>query len=446
MKIAFHTLGCKVNQYESAAIAALFEKRGETIVSEKDYADVYIINTCTVTAIADRKSRQYIRKMKKINPECVIIVTGCYAQISPEEIAKIKDVDIITGTNQKKDLPIYLDEFLQNQRKQRHIKNYNELLCFDEIGETISHENRVRAFVKIQEGCNRFCSYCVIPYARGPIRSRSIENIVNEARILLEKGYKELVLTGINTALYDMENVDDSIEHNQIYGVEKVVKAINEIEGDFRIRLSSLEPTVVNVDYVKKLLKYDKLCHHLHLSAQSGSNSILNAMNRPYTREEYLDIIKSIRKIDPRYGFTTDIIVGFPGERELDFEYTKRLVVEAEFLKTHIFKFSKRPLTKAYNLEDDVVPPLKTRRSNDLHKVAYDTTLDFIKKNIGYIHEILIEEVDKATQLLTGYTRNYIKVYIQEPKGSKSKKIEVNTILEAKLVEPFEDGVLAEIK
>ena len=288
MKIAFHTLGCKVNQYESEAIAAAFEQQGYTVVDEREFADVYVINTCTVTAVADKKSRQYIRRMKKVNPDSVVVVTGCYAQISPEEVSAVDGVDIVAGTNEKSHLTDYVAEFQENGMRQLHVKGYEELDVYDETGLVVNTENRTRAYIKIQEGCNRFCSYCVIPYARGKVRSRGLSEIVAEAEKLITGGYREIVLTGINTALYEMEQIrpDEAGRlPEEPYGVEKVIAALSDIPGDFRIRLSSLEPAVVDADYVKRLLKYDKLCHHLHLSAQSGSSKVLAAMNRPYDRE-----------------------------------------------------------------------------------------------------------------------------------------------------------------
>ena len=296
MKIAFHTLGCKVNQYESEAIAAAFEQQGYTVVDEREFADVYVINTCTVTAVADKKSRQYIRRMKKVNPDSVVVVTGCYAQISPEEVSAVDGVDIVAGTNEKSHLTDYVAEFQEHGMRQLHVKGYEELDVYDETGLVVNTENRTRAYIKIQEGCNRFCSYCVIPYARGKVRSRGLSEIVAEAEKLITGGYREIVLTGINTALYEMEQIrpDEAGRlPEEPYGVEKVIAALSDIPGDFRIRLSSLEPAVVDADYVKRLLKYDKLCHHLHLSAQSGSSQVLAAMNRPYDREAYMDIAGS---------------------------------------------------------------------------------------------------------------------------------------------------------
>lgn len=426
MKAAFHTLGCKVNQYETEAISAAFEGKGYEIVDERDFADVYIINTCTVTAVADKKSRQYIRRMKKVNPDSIVVVTGCYAQISPDEVAAVEGVDIVAGTNEKSHLTEFVEEYRQSGTRQLHVKGYEELDAYDETGIVTSSENRTRAYIKIQEGCNRFCSYCVIPYARGKVRSRDLDDIVEEAKRLVDNGYKELVLTGINTALYDMEGrvsvydekVSQAVRDDEIYGVEKVIAAVSEIPGEFRIRLSSLEPAVVNADYVKRLLKYDKLCHHLHLSAQSGSDKVLAAMNRPYDRQQYLDIVKVLREADPVYGLSTDIIVGFPGEKEPDFEDSCRLAEECLFCKTHIFKYSKRPFTKAAAMKEHVAPQVKNRRSDMLHEVGRKASLEFFGANIGRVETVLLEEFHRDKDMITGYTGNYIKTYIKLDGGS----------------------------
>lgn len=443
MKAAFHTLGCKVNQYETEAMVSTFKKEGYSVVNEKEFADVYVVNTCTVTAVADKKSRQYIRRMKKVNPESIVVVTGCYSQINPEEVSSLEDVDIVAGTNEKSRITEFIRNFMADGRKQVHVKGYEELDAYDETGVVVNTENRTRAYIKIQEGCNRFCSYCVIPYARGKVRSRGLKDIICEAKALVKKGYKELVLTGINTALYDMEDKSDDL-----YGVEKVISAVSEIEGDFRIRLSSLEPAVVNADYVKRLLKYDKLCHHLHLSAQSGSDRVLSDMNRPYDRKEYLEIVKVLREEDPYYGLSTDIIVGFPGEKESDFEDSERLVRECYFCKTHIFKYSKRPFTKAAKMKGHIAPQVKNRRSEKLHEMGKRSASEFFRMNEGRIETVLLEEIQKVGEInvVTGYTDNYIKVYVkfEHEKIGEAEKM-LNTMVKVKLNREFNEGMMGEI-
>ncbi len=444
MKIAFHTLGCKVNQYESEAIAEDFRSRGCEVVDERDFADVYIINTCTVTAVADKKSRQYIRRMKKVNPDSVVVVTGCYAQISPEEVSAVEGVDIVAGTNEKSHIADHVSEYLKTSMKQVHIRGYEELDVYDETGMVTSTENRTRAYIKIQEGCNRFCSYCVIPYARGRVRSRALEDIVKEAQALIAGGFREIVLTGINTALYGMEDRCADEAEDGIYGIEKVIAALDSLEGDFRIRLSSLEPAVVNADYVKGLMKYDRLCHHLHLSAQSGSNSVLEDMNRPYDRKQYIDIVKSLRSFDPCYGISTDIIVGFPGEKEADFNDSCSLVEECGFCRTHIFKYSKRPFTKAAGMKGHVAPEVKNRRSETLHRVGEKVSEEFFEKNIGRTESVLAEETDQTGHMITGYTGNYTKVYIKLDDAAEADGL-LNTFVKVRLTGICRDGMTGEI-
>ncbi len=445
MKVAFHTLGCKVNQYETEAMAEKFRTEGYEIVSERDFADVYVINTCTVTAVADKKSRQYIRKMKKINPESVVAVTGCYAQIKPEEVSAVEGVDIVTGTNEKGRLPEYVERYMDDKVKQVHVKGYDELDSYDEMGHVTSAEGRTRAYIKIQEGCNRFCSYCVIPYARGRVRSRDLEEIVAEAEGLVKAGYKELVLTGINTALYGMEGDEDATKaEGKPYGVETIIARLEELTGDFRIRLSSLEPAVVNAGYVKRLLKYDRLCHHLHLSAQSGSDSVLSAMNRPYGRKDYLEIVRVLKEFDPLYGISTDIIVGFPGERETDFQESVSLVEECRFCRTHVFKYSKRPFTKAAEMKGHIAPQVKNRRGEQLGKEGKEAAREFFRMNLGSSGDVLLEEIHQEKNMLTGYTGNYIRVYIPFSDRGEAEKM-LGRMAGVRLTGLFADGMTGEL-
>ena len=428
MKIAFHTLGCKVNQYETEALKEQFSARGYQVVDEKDYADVYVINTCTVTNLADRKSRQYIRRMKRVNPESLIAVTGCYAQISPEEVASIPEVDLVAGTNEKGNLVRYVEEKLGSREGSAvHVLDYDQLTEYEETGVITSMDSKTRAFIKIQEGCNRFCSYCIIPYARGPVRSRGLEEILAEAKNLIEKGFKELVLTGINTALYGMEKDETS-------GVELIVRRLNEMPGDFRIRLSSLEPTVVNKEYVRRLFAYDKLCHHLHLSAQSGSNRILSAMNRNYTREEYLDIVRMLREFDPHYGISTDIIAGFPGETEEDFADSLDLIEKAGFCRVHAFGYSRRQGTKAWEMDGQVASEAKNQRTSRLIEEGNRAAQAFFLGMTGEERVVLTEERDGSC--LAGYTDNYVKAYI-EGVGED----QLNKFLRVRVITPYKDGV-----
>jgi len=433
MKVAFHTLGCKVNQYETEALKEIFSLKGYSVVDEKEFADIYVINTCTVTSLADRKSRQYIRKMKKVNPASIVAVTGCYAQISPDEVASIEEVNLVAGTNEKGRLVEYLEEYMLMDSKftDCHVRPYEDLTEYEETGIITSMDSKTRAYIKIQEGCNRFCSYCIIPYARGPVRSRDLSEIVEEAKALISRGFREIVLTGINTALYGL----DQEEENS--GVEQIIKELNSLEGEFRIRLSSLEPTVVNKEYVQRLLKYDKLCHHLHLSIQSGSNEILKTMNRKYTREDYLEIVDLLKSFDKSYGITTDIIAGFPGETEENFSDSLEVICEAGFCKVHAFKYSKREGTAAAGMKSHVSPEIKNRRTARLIAEGEKTAEEFFRGSIGETRVVLTENIENG--MITGYTDNYVKAYIDSTDNGL-----LNKFVEVKIIGLFKDGVKGE--
>lgn len=468
MKAAFHTLGCKVNQYETESMKEQFAAAGFTIVDEEDAADVYVVNTCTVTNLADRKSRQFIRRCRKNNPEAVVAVTGCYAQIKPEEVAGIEGVQIVAGTDEKHAvLPLVQEYFAEREKKNGKnevlsaVRDYGELNTYEELGEISGMEGRTRAFIKIQEGCTHFCTYCIIPYARGTIRSRRKEEIKEEVRKLVDKGYKEIVLTGINTAYYGRDLGYD--------GAAELIGELNDIPGDFRIRLSSLEPTVIDADYVKKLFPYDKLCHHLHLALQSGSDRVLESMNRGYTREEFLAIAKELREFDPHYGLSTDIIVGFPGETEEDFRDSEDITERLAFCKTHVFKYSMRTGTPAAERTDQIDGTVKADRSRRLIGTAEQAADAFFRSCIGDERTVLVEEfaqdpitgesqgmdnepvpekngeadlqedgLSSGTQWVTGYTDNYIRTYFR---GDPSM---FNQFVRVRLVRPFKDGMLAE--
>lgn len=438
MKVAFHTLGCKVNQYETEALRLKFQERGYEITGETEFADIYVINTCTVTGLADRKSRQYIRKMKKLNPRSVVAVTGCYAQIKPEEVGAVEGVNIVTGTNEKGKLVDYIEEFIRERKPQVHVLAYEELKGYEETGLVTATEARTRAYIKIQEGCSRFCSYCVIPYARGTVRSRAADDIIKEAEGLLSKGFKELVLTGINTALYGTE---EGFPEEALPGIEGIIARLSRLPGEFRIRLSSLEPAVVNAEYVKRLLRYEKLCHHLHLSAQSGSSRILKAMNRPYERRDYLEIVKALKEFDPCYGISTDLIAGFPGETEADFRESVTLIEEVGFCRVHAFQYSRRPLTKAASMDGQIPAPVKKSRSQELLQAGETASKNFFELNRGTVRQALIEEYLAEETCLTGYTDNYIRVYIKS-----QEKERINTFCRVLLEASFADGMRGSIQ
>ena len=455
MRVAFHTLGCKVNQYETEAMKEQFKAAGASIVGEDEAADVYIINTCTVTNLADRKSRQYIRRMKKKCPDAVVAVTGCYAQVKPDEVAALEEVDIVAGTGEKNNILFYVQQFLEERQQQKHIKAYDELTCYDDKGIITSMESRTRAYIKIQEGCDRFCAYCLIPLARGHVRSRDPQEVTDEAAALVNQGFKEIILTGINTALYGTEEgfcypLRDDEEAAGMSGIEIIIKRINDLEGDFRIRLSSLEPTVINAEYVKRLMKYERLCPHLHLSVQSGSNHVLELMNRRYDRSEYLEIVKVLREYDPLYGITTDIICGFPGETEEDFEDSLEIVEKVKFCKVHAFKYSRREGTAAALMEGQIPGEIKNQRSDRLIEAGERVSAGFMESCRGAVRPVLFEELCEESEdddgaegrnsLITGYTDNYIKVY------ARGDSDDLNSIKKVKLLERYKDGMKGEIE
>ena len=443
MKVAFHTLGCKVNQYETQAIREAFLQDGFSEVTDSDYADVYIINTCTVTHLADRKSRQYIRKAKKINPGSMVVVTGCYAQIEPGEVQAIPGVDFVCGTNEKGRILEYVRIKLEKPDKVlvSHHLSREELVDYEELGAVTSMESRTRAFVKIQEGCDRFCSYCIIPYARGPIRSRSPKGVMEEIQQLLGQDYREIILTGINTALYGRER-----DFQEKYGEEfpvtaggsetrllGLIKMMENLPGDFRIRLSSLEPNVVKWEELEELLSLRRLCHHFHFSLQSGSNRILKAMNRRYTREYYLSMVRQIQENYPHFGITTDVIVGFPGEEESDFMETLSIMDEVNFLKVHIFPYSLRKGTEAETMQNPIPSEIKKERMVALQLAAEKSQDRFFKQNVGNMVRVLIEE-NNEQGVYTGFSDEYIRVFLEE-------EVPLNQFVRVELTEPWGEGM-----
>lgn len=398
LKVAFHTLGCKVNQYETEAMEELFTNRAYELVGENEYSDIYVINTCTVTNMSDRKSRQFIRKAKRINKEAVVAVVGCYSQVSPEEVEKIEDVDVIIGTSERNRIVDLCEETLISKKRinvVRSIKTYKEFekIKIDQV------RSKTRAFLKIQDGCNQFCSYCIIPYARGPIRSRNIDDIIDETKNLAEIGFKEVVLTGIHIASFgkDIRGV----------GLIDVIDKISGIKGIERIRMSSVEPNLIDEEFMKKISANKKVCDHFHLSLQSGSDSVLERMNRKYTVSEYKEKVLLIKKYMPNAGLTTDIIVGFPGETDEEFEETYNFVKEIGFSRIHVFKYSKRKGTPAALMKDQIQGQIKNYRSESLIELGNRLALDFHNKFLGKEVSVLFEE--KNNKIYEGYTSNYIR-------------------------------------
>lgn len=452
MKVAFYTLGCKVNQYEKEAMKEKFLVAGHSIASvESDSqeaedavstaeADAYIINTCTVTNMADRKSRQFIRRAKRINPEALIAVVGCYAQVDPEAVSEIEGVDIVLGTNEKSKIVEVIEDKIGSKEVFTSVLTRDELSEYMSDGVITAMDSRTRAYIKIQEGCDRFCSYCIIPYARGPVRSRDEDEIIEEARRLISAGFKEIVLTGINTALYGIERSKELGHAEEGEGVpplRKLIDKVSEIPGEFRIRLSSLEPNVMKEEDVLEIVGANKLCHHLHLSIQSGSNNVLKAMNRRYTREEYLGIVKALHDFDPYFAVTTDIIVGFPGETEEDFRDSIDLVKTAGLSKVHVFPYSQRSGTVAAKMENQIPAEEKKRRAKALAEVSDEAAREFHEKCLDSIMKGLFEEVKSG--IMTGYTDNYIRIY------ADANEELLNKLVDVKLQGLYLDGVKVEV-
>ncbi|MER0280396.1 tRNA (N(6)-L-threonylcarbamoyladenosine(37)-C(2))-methylthiotransferase MtaB [Clostridioides difficile] len=420
-KVAFYTLGCKVNQYETEAMLELFEKDGYEQVNSEEYADVYVINTCTVTHMSDRKSRQYIRRVKKKNPDAIIAVVGCYSQVSPEEILDIEEVNLVMGTNDRRKIVEEIKK-IDSSKKVSTVDDIMKVKAFEEI--EISQTNgKTRAFMKIQDGCDRFCTYCIIPYARGRVRSRDIDSIVDEVKKLANNGYKEVVLTGIHVASYGKDLKDKDIK------LLDVIKQINEIDKIERIRLSSVEPILFTDEFVNEVLKMDKVCPHYHLSLQSGCDETLKRMNRRYTTSEYKTIVDRLRSKMPNVAITTDVIVGFPGETNDEFKETYEFLKEIELSQMHIFKYSPRKGTPAATMENQVDPQMKHFRSEQLLNLSKVNFNKFANKFIGSELDVLFEQNIEGNKF-EGLTSNYIRVVVESDKNIQGQilKVKINDV------------------
>ncbi|SCH37433.1 (Dimethylallyl)adenosine tRNA methylthiotransferase MiaB [uncultured Clostridium sp.] len=419
-KVAFYTLGCKVNQYETEAMLEMFKKDEYEQVGSEEYADVYVINTCTVTHMSDRKSRQYIRRMKKKNPNAIIAVVGCYSQVSPEEILEIEEVNLVMGTNERRTIveEIKKLEESKGEKKASTVDDIMKVRAFEEI--EISQSNgRTRAFMKIQDGCDRFCTYCIIPYARGgKVRSRDIESIVNEAKTLAENGYKEVVLTGIHVASYGKDLRESNLK------LLDVIKRINEIDGIERIRTSSVEPILFTDEFVSEVAKMKKVCPHYHLSLQSGCDETLKRMNRRYTTEEYKAIVNILREKIPNVAITTDVIVGFPGETNDEFNKTYDFLRDIELSQMHVFKYSPRKGTPASTMENQIDPQIKQFRSDQLIALSKTNFNKFAEKFIGSDMEVLFE-TNVVDNKYEGLTPNYIRVVVESNEDIHGKILKV---------------------
>lgn len=414
-KIAFYTLGCKVNQYETEAMRELFEKNGDVIVESDQEADVYVINTCTVTNVGDKKSRQFIRKSKRMNPNALIAVVGCYSQIAPDEIKNIEGVNLVLGTNDRNQIVELLNGVSVNEQK-AHVANIMDIREFEEM--TVDKiEGKTRAFLKIQEGCNQYCSYCIIPYARGPIRSRDPQNVIDEVKRLVKNGFSEIVLTGIHVASYgkDLDNVS----------LLELIKRVHDVEGLKRIRLSSAEPNMLRDDFIRILSKLPKVCPHFHISLQSGSDATLKRMNRKYTTSEYKEIVRNLRTYLPKASITTDIIVGFPGETNEEFEETCAFVKDIGFSQVHVFKYSPREGTPAAKMKEQVDGLVKNSRSNTLMDIAGEMQLKYIKSQMGQRMCFIVERIDSKKQTVEGLTPNYLRVQAKNRGFEEGQEAEV---------------------
>ena len=403
-KAALHNLGCKVNAYETEAMQHLLEEAGYEIVPFTQKADVYVINTCSVTNMADRKSRQMLHKAKKNNPDSIVVAAGCYVQTSEKEVLNDLSVDIVIGNDRKHDLVRLLEEYsldsvndtVDDINDGKH--DFEELF----IDQTKEH---TRAFIKVQDGCNQFCSYCIIPYARGRVRSRRFENVIAEVERLAANGFKEVVLTGIHLSSY-------GVDFEEATGLLELIQAVNAVKGIERIRLGSLEPKIVTEHFASELSKLDKICPHFHLSLQSGCDATLKRMNRKYTTKEYERGCALLRKYFVHPAITTDVIVGFPGETEEEFEQTKAYLEHIHFYEMHIFKYSKRKGTRAAVMPDQIDEQVKAARSEKLIALGHDMSKEFRKFYIGKNEEALFEEkaVIGDKEYFVGYTKEYVKV------------------------------------
>lgn len=403
-KAALHNLGCKVNAYETEAMQHLLEEAGYEIVPFTQKADVYVINTCSVTNMADRKSRQMLHKAKKNNPDSIVVAAGCYVQTSEKEVLNDLSVDIVIGNDRKHDLVRLLEEYsldsvndtVDDINDGKH--DFEELF----IDQTKEH---TRAFIKVQDGCNQFCSYCIIPYARGRVRSRRFENVIAEVERLAANGFKEVVLTGIHLSSY-------GVDFEEAVGLLELIQAVNAVKGIERIRLGSLEPKIVTEHFASELSKLDKICPHFHLSLQSGCDATLKRMNRKYTTKEYERGCELLRKYFVHPAITTDVIVGFPGETEEEFEQTKAYLEHIHFYEMHIFKYSKRKGTRAAVMPDQIDEQIKAARSERLIALGHDMSKEFRKFYIGKNEEVLFEEkaVIGDKEYFVGYTKEYVKV------------------------------------
>jgi threonylcarbamoyladenosine tRNA methylthiotransferase MtaB len=418
--VSFTTLGCKVNQFETEAMTELLEREGFKIVSHQEKSDIYVINTCAVTKESERKSRQFINKAKRINKDALVVAVGCSVQLNSKKINEETDVDIVIGTKHKGDIAKLIKDKLNSKsdivNNTSNIEKFAGREDFEELKISAVHD-KTRANIKIQDGCSQFCSYCIIPYVRGPIRSRNSEDIIDEVKKIVKNGYKEIVLNGIHISSYGAENDEKD-------SLLKLIEKINDISGIERIRLGSLEPNIITDEFANKISKLDKVCHHFHLSLQSGSDDVLSRMNRKYTSTQYLNNVEIIRKYMPDSGITTDIIVGFPGESDEEFNQTYEFIKKIEFSRIHVFKYSIREGTKAASMKEQIDDKIKSFRSKQLIELGDIISNNFMQKFIGKNMSVLVEN-QKDNNFFEGYTTNYLKVLIKSDNNIKNKIVNV---------------------
>lgn len=432
-KVALHNLGCKVNAYETEAMEQMLEGAGYEIVPFAPGADIYIINTCTVTNIADRKSRQMLHKAKKMNPEAIVVATGCYVQVGKEQLDKDEAIDLIVGNNKKKDLLSILKSYEQgNTVGNGEVLDMKEPLEYEELQLSQTGEH-TRAYLKVQDGCNQFCSYCIIPYARGRVRSRKKEEVLAEVKRLTANGYQEFVLTGIHLSSYGIDTGDSLLS---------LIQAVHETEGVKRIRLGSLEPRIITEEFAEALAGMHKICPHFHLSLQSGCGATLKRMNRRYTAEEYREKCSLLRRVFSNPALTTDVIVGFPGETQEEFIESREFVDSIRFFETHIFKYSRREGTRAAAMEDQIQESVKGERSRSLIELGSIHQREYMESFLGKEVEILFEEtviIDGRTYW-TGHTREYIRAVAESEEN-------LENVITTGIVRGFstKDAVICEI-
>ena len=427
-KVSFYTLGCKVNQYETNAMIQKFKEAGYEIVDmNNNLSDICVVNTCTVTNISDRKSRHELRKVKEKNKNAIIVATGCYAQVAKTELEEMPEIDIVLGNTEKNDIVKYVEEFIKDKEKIVEIDDIGMQKEFSEMGH-ITYTEKTRAVIKVQDGCNQFCTYCIIPYARGRVRSRKPEEVVKEIEKIAQKRIKEVVITGIHISSYGRD-------FNNENGLIELLEKINNIDGIQRIRLGSLEPKIITEEFVQRLTKLDKMCHHFHLSLQSGCDETLKRMNRKYTTQEFREIVQRLRKYYDDVILTTDVIVGFPGETEEEFNKTFEFLKEIKFYKMHVFPYSKRKGTRAAEMKEQVDGNIKEQRSKILITLSNENQKEYNVSLIGKNVEVLFE--DRDGEYYKGHTQNYILVKY------KTDEILDNTLRDVEITNAYTEYVEA---